>query len=172
MNRISNTCNLEITENNYLEDRTVCKSCYNKNRRKNNNNTTIQNQQPKIDKNKDNNPNVSTYQNHVYVVFDPRNVGKTYYMLKIFEKKGIKRPIHIITRSPKQNPNYKTSNEIKPINKYKGSVVMFDDMLCSQNSSQINVFYTMRRHEDLEVYYISRSYFALRDKVLETTVIG
>ena len=32
-------------------------------------------------------------------------------------KIGDKRPIHIITRSPNQYPNYKTSNEIKPINK-------------------------------------------------------
>ena len=49
MNRMCNTCNIEIDESNYLKDRTVCKSCYNKNRRKNDNNTTIQNQQPKID---------------------------------------------------------------------------------------------------------------------------
>ena len=34
MNRICNTCNIEIDENNYLKDRTVCKSCYNENRKK------------------------------------------------------------------------------------------------------------------------------------------
>ena len=44
MNRICNTCNIEIDEKNYLKDRTVCKSCYNKNRRKNNNDTIINNQ--------------------------------------------------------------------------------------------------------------------------------
>ena len=54
MNRICNACNIERNENNYLKDRTVCKSCYNKSRRKNNNNILIQNQQPKID-NLDNN---------------------------------------------------------------------------------------------------------------------
>ena len=48
-----------------------------------------------------------------------------------------KRPIHIITRYPNQYPNYKTSTEIKPINKYKGSIVIFDDMLGARNSSQI-----------------------------------
>ena len=41
MNRICNTCNIEIDESNYLKDRTVFKSCYNKNRKKN--------QQPKSD---------------------------------------------------------------------------------------------------------------------------
>ena len=61
MNRLCNTCNIERHEDNYLKDRTVCKSCYKKNRRKNNNNTQIQNQQPNIDKinnNNDNKPNV------------------------------------------------------------------------------------------------------------------
>ena len=109
----------------------------------------------------DNNTNVETYDNHAYVVIGPRNVGKTYYMLKVLEKIGNKRPIHIITRSPNQYPNHKTSNEIKAINKYKGSVVIFDDMLGAKDSSQIDEFFTRGRHEDLDVYYISQSYFAL-----------
>ena len=82
-------------------------------------------------------------------------------MLKILEKIDNKRPIHIITRSPNQYPNYKTSTDIKPINKYKGSVVIFDDMLWAKNSSQIDEFFTRGRHEDLDVHYISQSYFAL-----------
>ena len=102
-----------------MEDRTVCKSCYNKNRRQINNNTISQNQQPKIDEinnNNDNNLNVSTFENHTYNVIGPRNVGKTCYMLKVLEKIGNQRPIHIRTRSPNQYPNYERSNEIKPIN--------------------------------------------------------
>ena len=79
----------------------------------------------------------------------------------MLEKIGNQRPIHIKTRSPNQYPNYKTSNDIKPINKYKGSLVIFDDMLGAQNSSQTDEFVTRGRHEDLEVYYISQSYFAL-----------
>ena len=82
-------------------------------------------------------------------------------MLKVFEEIGNERPINIITRSPNQYPNYKTSNEIKPINKYKGSVVIFDDMLGAKNSSQIDDFFTRGRYEDLDVYYIKQSYFAL-----------
>ena len=160
MNRVCNTCNKEVDANNFLKDRTVCKS-YNKNRRKNNKNTLIQNQQPKINSSNDNNPNVSTYENHAYVFIGARNVGKTYYMLKVLEKIGNFRPTHIMNRSPNEYPNYKTSNEIKPINKYIGSVVIFDDMLGAQNSSQINDLYTRGRYEHLEVYYISQSYFPL-----------
>ena len=153
-----------IDINNYKKDRTVCKSCYNISKRKNNINTLPQNknntsyQQPNIE---NVNNNVSTFENRANVIIGPRNVGKTYYMLKVLEKIGNKRSIHIITRSPNQCPNYKTSNEIKPINKYKGSVVIFDDMLGAKNSSQIDEFFTRGRHEDLNVYYISQGYFAL-----------
>ena len=119
----------------------------------NNNNTII--------KNEINNTNDSNLGNHRNVVIGPSGVGKTYYMLKVLERIGNKRPINIITRSPNQYTNYKTSTDIKPINKYKGSVVIFDDMLGAKNSSQIDEFFTRGRHEDLDVYYISQSYFAL-----------
>ena len=59
-------------------------------------------------------------------------------MLKVLEKIGNKKPIHTITRSINQYPNYKTSTEIKPINKYKESVVNFDDMLGARTCSQID----------------------------------
>ena len=152
-----------IDINNYKKDRTVCKTCYNKNKRKNNIDTLPpnKNNNENVDNNKDKNPNLSTYENRANVIIGPRNVGKTFYMLKILEKIGNKRPIHIITRSPNQYPNYKTSTDIKPINKYKGSIVIFDHMLGARNSSQIDEFFTRGRHEDLDVYYISQSYFAL-----------
>ena len=133
MNHNCSACNINLDENNYLKHRTICKQCHNENRRKNNINTITKNeidttpQQPKI--NKVINNNVSKFQNRANVVIGPRNVGKTYYMLKLLEKIGNKRPIHIITRSPNQYPNYKTRTDIKPINKYKGSIVVFHDML-------------------------------------------
>ena len=158
-------CNIELDEDNCKKDRNICKNCYikntknyNKNEKKKRTNDFVNNiEKPKID---NINNNVSTYENHRHVIIGPSNVGKTYYMLKVLEKTDNKRPIHIITRSPNQYPNYKTSNEIKPINKYKGSVVIFDDMLGARNSSQKDDFFTRGRHEDLDVYYISQSYFA------------
>ena len=109
MNRNCNTCNIEIDENNYLQDRTVCKSFYEKNRRKNNSNTLIQNQQRKIDEinnSNDNKPNVSTYENHAYVVIGPRNLGKTYFKHEMLDKIGNQRPIHIKNPIPNQCPIY------------------------------------------------------------------
>ena len=159
-------CNIKINEDNCKKDRNICRNCYNTNRKKYNkrkvDDSVTKIEKPKINNvNNTNNDIVSTYDNHRHVVIGPSNVGKTYYMLKVLEKIGNERPIHIITRSPNQYPNYKTSNEIKPINKYKGSIVIFDDMLGSKNSSQIDEFFTRGRHEDIDVYYISQSYFGL-----------
>ena len=141
--RIKNcsACNINLDKKNSKKHRIVCKDCYNKKERKSNTNTLPPNknntsyQQPNIE---NVNNDVSTYENHRHVVIGPSNFGKTYYMLKILEKIGSRRPIHIITRSPNQYPNYKTSTEIIPINKYKGSIVIFDDKLGARNSSQIN----------------------------------
>ena len=146
-----------------FKNRTVCKNCYNKNRRKNNKITFIQNQQTKIDKinnNNDNNPNVSTYENLPYVVFGPKNVGKICYILKKLQKTGNQRPIYIITRPLNQYPNCKAT-DINPIHKYKGSVVIFDDLLGARNSSQIDEFYTKSRQEDLSVFYVCQRHFDL-----------
>ena len=90
-------------------------------------------------------------------------------MLKIIEKLGNKRPVHIISRSPNQYSNFKTSTEIKPINNYKGSVIIFDDMLGARNSSQIDEFFTRGRHEYLTIFYISQSYFALPRQSIRNT---
>ena len=87
---------MKIDKHNYLKDRHVCKSCYIKNRRKSNN-RLIQNQnitsieQPKIEnvnitKSNVDNPSVSAHDNHACVVIGPRNVGKTYYVLKRLKK--------------------------------------------------------------------------------------
>ena len=159
-------CNIKIDEDNCKKDRKICKNCYNINRKKYTINEKKRKTADSVENiEKPNTENVnnkdSKIENHRHVIIGPSNVGKTFYMLQVLEKIGNQRPIHIITRSPNQYPNYKTSNEIKPINKYKGSVVIFDDMLGAKNSSQIDEFFTRGRHEDLDVYYISQSYFGL-----------
>ena len=133
-------CDIKIDVNICKKDRNICKNCYNINRKKYNNNKKVVDSVNKLEKPKIDNVNniVSKFENHRHVIIGPSNVGKTFYMLKVLEKMGNKRPIHIITRSPNQYPNYKTSTDIKPINKYKGSVVIFDDMLGARNSCQID----------------------------------
>ena len=40
-------------------------------------------------------------------------------------------------------------------------MVIFDDMLGARNCSQTDEFFTRGRHENLDVYYISQSFFGL-----------
>ena len=47
INQLCTTCNINKIKTFTSKNRTFCKSRYNKNERKNNNNTLIQNQQPK-----------------------------------------------------------------------------------------------------------------------------
>ena len=89
MNRNCSVCNIKVDKNNYLKDRTVCKSCYNKKRGEIE--IITSNQQPKndhVNNNKSyvNNPKVSTYENQRHINIGPSHVGKTYYMLKVLEK--------------------------------------------------------------------------------------
>ena len=92
-------------------------------------------------------------------------------MFKILEEIGNQKTIHIIIRSANQYTNHKTSIEIKPLDKFKGSVVIFDDMLGVRNISQTDDFFTRGRHEKLDVYYISLSILVYGDKAFEITVI-
>ena len=87
-------------------------------------------------------------------------------MLKMIEKVGNKIPIHMITPTPNQSPNYETSNEIKTIDKCKVSVFAFDDKLGARISSQIDEFYTRGKHEKLDVYYISQGYYGLPKQII------
>ena len=140
MSRNCNTCKLKTDKENYFKDKTVCKSCYVESRKKDTSSeieTCASHHQPKTDNNNnnDNNPSAVAYENQRLVIFGPNNVDKTYYLLKLLEKIGNKRPVHIRTRSANQYPNFKTKTKIKPRDNYEGSVVFFDDMLGGRNSS-------------------------------------
>ena len=89
------------------------------------------------------------------------NCGKTYLMNHILHQK--QEPILIITKSLNQYPNIKaqTSDEIQALNKYQNSIVVFDDLLLSKQESNIDLFFTRGRHNNIDTYHISQSYFLL-----------
>ena len=163
MNRICNACNLEMDKNNHLKDTTVCRSCYNKNRRKSNINTSIQNEiitshkQPKIEKNRTNNKNRT-------LLVGPSFSGKPYLMLKILSRKP-DRDIYIIIKSPPQQySNTKIQikeigDELKPLNEYKNAIIVFDDILGSTINRYIDQFFIRSRHKNLDIYYLSQPFF-------------
>ena len=89
------------------------------------------------------------------------NCGKTYLMKHILSQK--QEPIFIITKSLNQYPKIKaqTSDEIQPLNEFENGVVVFDDMLLSKQESNTDLFFTRGRHNNIDIYYISQSYFHL-----------
>ena len=89
------------------------------------------------------------------------NCGKTYLMNHILHQK--QEPIFIITISLNQYPKIKaqTSDKIQPLNEHENSIDVFDDMLLSKQESNINLFFTRGRHNNIDIDYISQSYFHL-----------
>ena len=159
MNRNCSACNIKLDTNNYKKDRTVCKDCYNKKKRKSN---LIQ--QPKIEH--DNNK----YNNRTLLV-GPSFSGKTYLMLKILSRM-IDRDIYIITKSPpEQYTNSiikikEKSDEIKPLNEYENGIIVLDDILGSSNTRFIDQFFIRGRHNNLDIYYLSQPYFDLPKRTI------
>ena len=159
MNRNCSVCNIKLDINNYKKDRTVCRDCYNKKKRKNN---LIQ--QPK-------NENGNDINNNRTVLVGPSFSGKTYLMLKILSRIP-DRDFYIITKSPpEQFTNSKIkikeiSDEIKPLNEYKNGIIVFDDVLGSSNDRFIDQFFIRGRHNNLDIYYLSQSYFDLPKRTI------
>ena len=75
----------------------------------------------------------------------------------------IQKPIFIITKSLNQNPNIKaqTSDEIQHLESYENRIVFSDDLLLSKQESNIDLFFSGGRHSNIDIYYISQSYFRL-----------
>ena len=143
-NKNCSVCNIKLDINNYKKDRTVCKSCYNKKKRKIN---LIQ--QPKIE-------NGNEVNNNRTLLVGSSFAGKTYLMLKILSRM-IDRDIYIITKSPpEQYTNSKIkikeiSGEIKPLNDYENGIIVYDDVLGSSNSRFIDQFFIRGRHNNLDI---------------------
>ena len=166
-NKNCSACNIKLDINNYKKDRTVCGDCYNKKKTKNNlvqNEITIYHQ-PKIENGKNINRTL---------LVGPSFSGKTYLMLKILSRTS-DRDIYIITKStPEQYSNSKIkikeiSDEIKPLNEYENGIIVFDDILGSSNSRFIDQFFMRGRHNNLDIYYLSQSYFDLPKRTIRNS---
>ena len=156
-NKNFSVCNKKLDINKYKKDRTACKDCYKKKKRKNN---LIQ--QPKLENDNNNNRTL---------LVGPSFSGKTYLMLKVLSRIPY-RDIYIITKSPpEQYTNSKIKikeigGEIKPLNEYENGIIVFDDILGSSNSRFIDQFCIRGRHNNLDIYYLSQSYFDLPKRTI------
>ena len=58
------------------------------------------------------------------------------------------------------------SDEIKPLNEYENGIIVFDDILGSSNSRFIDQFFNRGRHNNLDIFYLSQSYFDLPKRTI------
>ena len=143
-------CNIKIDVDNYKKDRNICRKCYNINRKKykSNNKEKIQVVN-------------SVNNNNRTLIIGFSNCGKTYLMNHFLYKK--QETIFIITKSLNHYPKIKakTSDEVELLEHYENSTVGCDDMLLSKQESNINMFFTRGRRNQIDIYNISQSYFHL-----------
>ena len=133
-----------------------------------------ENHENNIITNDDNDNNDNIMFNRTLIV-GPSFCGKTHLLLnklqliRLYDKE---KQIHLITRSPGQNTNTEIEDISveedlgdKSIQDYQNCCVVFDDMLDS-NQKLIDPFFTRGRHNDLDVYYLSQSYFDLPKRTI------
>ena len=167
-NKNCSACNIKFDKDIYKIDRTICTNCYNEKERKNkNNNTIIQNQQAKND---------IVNNNNRMLLVGSNFSAKTHFLLKIFSRK-LNRDFYIIAKSPpEQYSNSKIKikeigDEIKPLNEYQNAIVVSDDTLGSSNNRYIDQFLIKERRNNLDIYYLSQSYFYLTKNLYKKLVL-
>ena len=124
--------------------------------------------------NDDNDNNNNSMFNRTLIV-GPSFCGKTHLLLnklQLIRLDDNTRKIHIITRSPEQYNKIEIEDisveedlEDKSIQDFQNCCVVFDDML-DTSQKLIDPFFTRGRHNDLDVYYLSQSYFDLPKRTI------
>ena len=109
------------------------------------------------------------------LIVGPSFCGKTHLLLNKLQLIRLDNPeqkICIITRSPEQYNKIEIEDvsveedlSDKSLQDFQNCCVVFDDMLDS-NQKLIDPFFTRGRHNDLDVYYLSQSYFDLPKRTI------
>ena len=161
-------CTIKRDIKNCWKNRTVRKDFRNIKKRKDNNNTLIQNQQPKIYK-------VNTSTNNRRLLIEPSFSSKTLFMLKILSRIP-DRDVYKITKSPPEqhsNSKLKTKErreEIKPLNEYEKAIIVFDDVLWSSSSRYIDHFLISGKHNMSEIYIYCNPISIYQKEMLQTII--
>ena len=109
------------------------------------------------------------------LIVGPSFCGKTHLLLNKLQLIRLDNPeeqIKIISRSPEQYENIQLEDvsvvenlEDRTVQDFQNCCVVFDDMLDS-NQKLIDPFFTRGRHNDLDVYCLSQSYFDLPKRTI------
>ena len=70
-------------------------------------------------------------------------------------------PIFIITKWQYPYTKAQTSDRIQQLENYGNSTVVSNDIVLSKQEPKIDLFFTIRRQNIIDIYYIPQSYFNL-----------
>ena len=160
----------------HLNDNKIINNIHNNiHNNENHNNENHNNENHYNENHNDNNDNNDNIMFNRTIIVGPSFCGKTHLLLnklqliRLYDKE---KEIHIITRSPNQYEDFELEDivieehlEDKSIQDFQNCCVVFDDMLDS-NQKLIDPFFTRGRHNDLDVYYLSQSYFDLPKRTI------
>ena len=118
------------------------------------------------------------------LIVGPCFCGKTYLIMKLLQELTLQEyddvvNVIIITQSPEQYTDVagtdvagtgveytiEDPNEMKSLEEYRNKVVVFDDVL-DHKQKDLEPFFTRGRHKDIDVYYLSQSYFDLPPRTI------
>ena len=86
--------------------------------------------------------------------------GKSFLILSLLKDKNPDDDF-IICKTDSQSPSkyHKQSGEILHLEDYEDKTVVFGYMLASKEAKDIDAFFTRGRHQNLDIYYISQSWY-------------
>ena len=150
LNTNCNKCNILINKNNIVKNRKGCKSCLHKMTNK---------QVITPHQYLSNNHEIKTNR---YIIVGSSGAGKTNLMLDLLKNINPNN-VDIICRSKNQYPDKypNQSLEIEDVEFYENSHIVFDELLGSKQSRDIDQFFTRSRHNIINVYYITQSWYAI-----------
>ena len=145
------SCNVLLNEKNMVKNRKKCIECLNNIRNKN--------KKPIIKHVYENNTMIKTDRT---LIIGRSGCGKTFLMLSLLKDKNPD-DVYIICKTANQYPSkyHNQSSEILPLEDYGNKTIVFDDMLGWKEARDIDAFFTRGRHQNLDIYYISQSWYEL-----------
>ena len=155
------SCSVLLNDKNMVKNRKKCNKCLN--------NIRNRNKKPIIKHVYENNTMIKTDRTPI---IGRSGCGKTFLMLSLLK---VKNPddVYIICKTDNQYPSnfHNQSREILPLEDYGNKTIVFDDMLGSKEAKVIDAFFTRGRHQNLDIYYISQSWYELPKNTFEIIVV-
>ena len=150
------SCNVLLNEKNMVKNRKKCNKCLNNIRNKN--------KKPNLKHVYENNTMIKTERTLIIV---RSGCGKTVLVLSLLKDKNPD-DVYIICKTASQNPSkyHNQSSEILSLEDYGNKTIAFDDMLGSKEAKDIDAFFNRVRHQNLDIHYISQSWYELPENTI------